>query len=638
MLVCILCLKNILKYLNYNFNKKINNYTLEKTLKLTNTVIAKRLTNSFWIVQKPTIENIEPENKELTRITPYISITDRSYNNAKDMNLPAFLCSIMKPDFNTNNKYYVNGTDVYDRNLLGVNETLDLNEGYIPFTRSDVFYTISNFNLNKLSLRENLTSQIRNVITETPTEENNELTSTKETLSTQYFKAFNTPVISTIYELKSMYKDYIKPYYKIADTTNNIIKFDNTIRASNVNRDEAYFNIYKFDAENYYNIPTDRGVITKLFTILNEMFVHTEHALYKFAGNNNLKSTEGDITLQQTDIFDTGIQPILDSNHGFAGLLKKHHGVITHNNYVFYDGNINKVFTLDTQNGISYITDSINKLLDQYIIDDVIIATDNQNDRVYINFIPSIINENEDLNKGKIKPTLCLSYSFRSKAFVSIHDLTFDSAFGTHRNTYLINTNNIYQTVPYIEIEDNKQYSYYDKCFIKSIISTEEESKDNSGNIFCIDILYNEYYESIKVLNHINWITAKLNSFSNNYMAEENSDYHYAGDSLKLYSDSCNTDLIPLNKIENDYNTTNNNKHEFPRFNCGIWSLNYFRNIRNNNFNSNNQNIDENSIINYSHDNSLIYGKYFVLRMLFDSKNNFKFENVNFNIENYDKV
>ena len=122
----------------------------------------------------------------------------------------------MKPDFNTNNKYYVNGTDVYDRNLLGVNETLDLNEGYIPFTRSDVFYTISNFNLNKLSLRENLTSQIRNVITETPAKENNELTSTKETLSTQYFKAFNTPVISTIYELKSMYKDYIKPYYKIS--------------------------------------------------------------------------------------------------------------------------------------------------------------------------------------------------------------------------------------------------------------------------------------------------------------------------------------------------------------------------------------------------------------------------------------
>ena len=120
-------------------------------------------------------------------------------------------------------------------------------------------------------------------------------------------------------------------------------------------------------------------------------------------------------------------------------------------------------------------------------------------------------------------------------------------------------------------------------------------------------------------------------------MAEEILDNRYSGTQLKIYSDQCSTGIIKLTddggnpKVQNDLSISDPNSYQYPRYNCGIWSLNYFRDVRNVNdiFNYGSHNVTQ--------DKSLIYGKYFVLRMIFRNKN-FKFENVNFNAQNYDKV
>ena len=154
----------------------------------------------------------------------------------------------------------------------------------------------------------------------------------------------------------------------------------------------------------------------------------------------------------------------------------------------------------------------------------------------------------------------------------------------------------------------------------------------------CIDIIFNNEYEIIKTLNYINWICSAITTFDNDeYMAEETLDNKYSGTKLKLYSDQCSTELIDLvdehgtPKVQNKLSISDPNSYKYPRYNCGIWSLNFFRDVRN-----------TDDIFNYgahrvTQDKSLIYGKYFVLRMIFRNKN-FKFENVNFNVQNYDKV
>ena len=65
-----------------------------------------------------------------------------------------------------------------------------------------------------------------------------------------------------------------------------------------------------------------------------------------------------------------------------------------------------------------------------------------------------------------------------------------------------------------------------------------------------------------------------------------------------------------------------------PRFNNGVWSFNYFRNIKHN----------ATSDKKYEQEDSLLIGKYVVARFIFSPIHKFKLENINFKINNYGKV
>ena len=162
------------------------------------------------------------------------------------------------------------------------------------------------------------------------------------------------------------------------------------------------------------------------------------------------------------------------------------------------------------------------------------------------------------------------------------------------------------------------------------------------GKDCIVDVIYSENFESIKTLNTVSWICNKIRGFQTEYnMAEENYLNHinshpeerYKGDYLRVYTDSCMTDIISLSDRSNDVRVRVQEtpfglkpvkeSYQKPRYNLGKWTFNYFRNILNNGGETD-----------YHIDSTLIYGKYIVSRFIFDRNTNFKFEDVTLNVNN----
>lgn len=182
-----------------------------------------------------------------------------------------------------------------------------------------------------------------------------------------------------------------------------------------------------------------------------------------------------------------------------------------------------------------------------------------------------------------------------------------------------------------------------------------------------VDIIVKDDYEEIKALNYVNWICNKHDSYSslqyndNTYILANHSDiplgygmaeeiiehdnnnatdvtigseavakqtpyYKYKGDYIWVYTDSSYSKLISIVDVSNDKNLNDVNNYKVPRYNLGVWTFNYFRNIRGAKY-------DNGTITNkFNSDNaSLIYGKYFVVRLILNPEYNFKLENITIN-------
>lgn len=596
--------------------------------------IAKTLDNSYWVVIHDDKSN--NENKQLIKLTPYIKSDCTEFNDYTKMNLSGFLCNVKKLDHSINDDLYITGSDVYFKSYENDTLNLSFRDGFLPPISSSNFYIPSEFNLNCLSLREPLNDIIRNytIITQEYNQETEEY-DTKEELNTQMIKCVNSLTCSSVYILRSMYTNITrKTYGEIKKDT--FIEFNNTVRSSDINANEVYKDIYTFDAEDYYNIPANRGTITSLFTILDNIFVHTKHAFYKFSGNNTIRTEDSEIYLTPQEVFENGIVALLDSKTGFAGLAEKHHGVVTYNSYIFYDIKSNTIFAFGEQDGISAISNDIQKLLNYYKPNDIVFVADECDDRIYIKLVTDY-------------GTLCLSFSFRGKGFVAIHDLDFTGGFNTRTNTYLYKINDDTKTTNWelhtITDTVDGNYISYGSCYKPSIISIEDMPVSSTGIAqACVDIIYNNYYENIKVLNSIKWIVSNILDYNNSiYMAEENLNNKYPGDFIRIYTDSCSTNLIPLDKIQNNTRLYDNSDinylkaQTYPRYNNGVWTMNYFKDVKNNDDVFDHGTATPLLNRKYAVDSSLIYGKYFVFRIIFNNTN-FKLENVTFNAQLYEKT
>lgn len=619
----------------------------------------------------------KPYNKQLIKITPFIKLNEEeaiSYLPIIDANSPGYFCEVVTlsrrycydPD-----GYYVSGNDIYSRDNTDSSMNLELVEDRVEYHNSSLNYIFSNYNLNYVSLTVDLNPIIRryNIDREGDTQGN----TVEEGLIThsdkQLITLVNSLLASYSLELKSFYKEYTRKLYQ-EYTRNKLTTFNNTIRVSSVDVDEIYRYIYKFEATEYYNVPTHRGVITNLISIANSLYVHCEHSLFKFTDNKTLNGQEEEITLQENDIFNSGISEVFDAQYGYAGLNDKKQSLVTYNAYVFYDSVAKIIYAFGGEQQIANIGEPIQKIINVVNPVDVQFVGDEINDRFFINLRNAVGN-------------VCLSFNFKTKAFVSIHDIDFKFGFHTRRHTYFVHDNlfnnvkigwSIYRITDKIVINNEDYYIAYQNCYKPSLISIDDIPTPNGLNAAyaCIDVITNIEYEKIKNLNYVNWICSEILSYGDNlnFVAEEELNRLYPGDKIRIYSDSTSTLLFNLTddngnaKLSNEQRNINEYGNPFPTekswqypvYNCGVFSMNYFRNIIKNG----NLYVEENPDLfkykeaignnseivdlteypqrqNLTQENSLVYGKYFVIRLIFNNRN-FKIENVTFRMNDYGKT
>lgn len=579
---------------------------------------------------------------DLVKCTPYIkstiSTTDIIEIDESDLNLLGFLNAVVFLKDNTSQ--YVSGGDKYNKQITSQSsgKTLILvDSSFIenPIENNTVINRVfSSNNLSYLSLSEGVNFTPKTV-TKTIT--------TEGQLSTTKILAIATDSInlSDVYTLPKMYKEYTR-YLCTKRENNTITKFDNTIRSSKLETDEDTLNRFIFESTDYYNVPTTKGIITNLVAVGNAILVHTQDSLFKFVGNNTLTANGGeDVQLKESEVFDTGITEVFGSEFGYAGLKDKKHSIITELGYIFFDYDAKVLYLYAGEGQVSAISEPIDKLLKHANIQNVYFANDYYNDRFLISIVFNNIN---------VLEYATLSFNYKAKSFISLHDFKFSKSFSTKTKCYLLHTteNAIDKIIEYGTFEISSTENPIDEDFIMgndNLYPAYNIDDDGAIKASIVDIIFNTSYETIKALNNISWVCNNIIKFTEigqdingiDNMAEENLNSEYKGDYLRLYTDTTATDLINLSGRSNDehlinQNVLNEDSYKLPRYNKGRWNLNYFRNILNTtqtHFNKNNYRDSDN--------HSLIYGKYIVARFIFDnSVNDFKFENIEFNVSTYE--
>lgn len=589
--------------------------------------------------------NNDFEEPKLIKCTPYISFNGEDsfgYDNYEQMDLLGFICLIQKPSWNN---LYVSGNDAYtkDNNLQLTKATIqDISQqavgGY-----NKIF---SNYNLNLLTLREEPNAMILNI----------EGTG-DASINGMIYTAFNSLTLSDVYKFDGIYVDYNKKTFSKFSNKNNVTKFDNTIRRSENIQDEDKNIIYKFDNLEYYNVPTHKGIISNLVVLGDALIVHTYDSAFIFKGSNIIKGSSTDIQQKESDIFDTGCSELFGSKYGFGGLQNSSLSIVTPNVYCYYDSHNNKIFAIDPDYSIRELSDDIKLLMNvfkddlSYNVNSVYFSYDVENDKIYM----STHYENGE--------RFTISYHVLAKAFISLHDFDYNKSFNTKLHTYFIKNDIIYKLsnkyIGYDDLTIREDYLY--PIYLKNIVHNSIRPRrarpigfKEARPIAIVDVIFNVDYENIKTLQYIRWSSSDAVDFgypadTKNY-AEEFRDL-YAGDFVRLYTDSCYSDLIDVKIIQNgirlyDIDTgeivNNEAAYKFPRYNQGMYNLNYFRDIKNTNdiYKYQTDTNGEEAPQKYrlastmqSDNNSLIYGKYIVARFILDTSRDFRLETVYFDVK-----
>lgn len=401
-----------------------------------------------------------------------------------------------------------------------------------------------------------------------------------------------------LYQQKQVSVDELYP--KILDWYNPDIyftdKFNKTIRRSNVIQDESLsVGWRKFEIEQYKNITENKGNIVKLISIGVYFLVHTEHSLFLFDATDRLKSTNGNIQLNDTDIWDIKYKEVITSDLGYGGVQKESHGIYGSFGYIFYDKSSNRLFRYDNSK-LERIDNDINEFILKLKDNDVHFVDDKQRHRILMSFV---IDDNEDV---------VLSYNYQYNVFVSHHSYYFEKGFSTKNNIYLL-TKSKYKNETYVPVFvtfDNNAFGNY----LSVGVGTPMESNSD------VSIIVNTSYSLIKFIEYIKY---KVNSVSKNsdinYSPVEGRDPYYAGDEISISSEFCNTGVIAIeNKPKNNLNKVNDFTQPYWRF--GNWHFNMIRN-KITEWVEDIANKEDNVI--KSDDMSRVYGNWFVIKFKFNS-------------------
>ena len=561
----------------------------------------------------------------LIKASGYIPLTKTSdYINLIDAYYGSWFCSVTKPDFDLSSSCYVSGRDIYTADRSASFVKLKDFTDFKNVSPSILYYIRSNFNLNYLSLTEDITDTIFSI-------------GSASTGNKQVAKVINSAILSYIYELKSMYKDFMNKTFNAYDEDYKI-QFDNTIRVSNVLSDETFNNsVFKFDATDYYNIPTDRGIIVSLFAIGNTIYAHTKGSLYKFDATQTIMSTNEDIKLQESEPFDIGISQVFDSQYGYGGIENKEAGCITFDSYFFYDNKSNHIFAYSGNSQVQLIDGTIYKLLEYYKPNICRTVHDIANKRILFEFELPISEETR-------YPIITLSYNYKSKSFVSIHDITLKNSFTTVNTVYSYNKEFIklfdttYKIIPQdILFTPFNLYKLYGSASERSYLIFD--NLDESPFNIAVIMFPKNYLK--EVLNNISYIGNIIENDINNGSGRDETGLRYSYNKINVLvtksetivktfsviTDICKSNII-RDTIDDTIRPNSLLDYKGIKYDKGNWNINYFRD---------NQNIRD--VYNYNNvesDNlSLIYGKFFILNFNFINEKPIKIEEVFINSEKY---
>ena len=401
-----------------------------------------------------------------------------------------------------------------------------------------------------------------------------------------------------LFKNKYINPDNINPYLFVNYREDDINKFmfNKTIRRSNVIQDESTSNNWRnFGVENYKIIQENKGQITNLIKQGDYLLVHTEHSAFIFNSDNTIKAENQNILLANSDIFDLHYKELIASDLGYGGLQNRKEAINTDFGYIYYDNDSRKIFKFGN-GAIETISDDIVLFLNKYKPHTLRFANDKYNNRLLV------LLKFTDNTKENVK---VLSYNYLINNFISFHDFTFDDSVSTKNNLYLI--------------KDNKFYNF-DKTELNNNNYGLIENTNNVNNCQ-LDIIVNQSYDTIKVLNNIVYKLYK-------YKINKNTDYEnspveeqhlpYSGERIRIYNNEVDTGWIDI-KID-----TNNDKNKFmnytkPYWHLGNWNFNYLRNQ-----------ISKQLGNDFM---SKLYGNYFIISIIFgDSNEKVEFESLGYNI------
>lgn len=615
----------------------------------------------------------ETDNIELIKCTPFLTLnsaekvgTKYVYADNSKMNLLGYICDVSPLLRDRCLQYYSDGSSIYYKDSTTYGEDTGLNlrlDELYKYNDSDISsdkklsnfglrtsvnkIIYSNYNLNYVALSEDPKMAIKTYYNRAANATTT--SSEKDNIGNSILlRLIPSQLMSDIYTLPNMYKSYPRKTYSIYKENETNV-FNNTVRSSILYGDENKINILTFDANDYYNIPTNRGKIINLVSVGDVILVHTRDSMFKFSGSNTLSSSNGEILTNESKPFDTGVSEVFGSDFGFAGIQYKSDHIITENGYIFFDRDSRIVYMYSGQGQIVKISESIEKLFRHRNIDHIIFANDYYNNRFFMSIMfcedyTTTENGQQVIKQRYYPATLSFNINEQIKSFVSLHDFYYHYAFNTKTKCYFLSPDNkdictidkIYLgTYSKLELTNDKLYPQNGNYIWFKFVDEDTEDaviKTNSIKTFysIVDIIDNNNYETIKSLNAVNWCGNKIDTEFQNINTSDPKTLLMAEDVnleipckyIRIYSDSCTTPLNDCTYKSNNYSIDTATSYKYPRYNQGIWTFNYFRNILNSKGHTTMSNYDGDN-------NSLIEGKYFVVRFIFDEA--FKLETLSLN-------
>lgn len=421
---------------------------------------------------------------------------------------------------------------------------------------------------------------------------------------------------------------------------NNTYVFDKTVYRSDVVSDESLVNAFRhFAADNYKNIFENKGKIVNLVGIGLYFLVHTEYSLYVFDRTPKLTAKS---QLDIPDTFDIDYQDVMPSNEGFGGLYDKEEAILTKNGYIWFD-RVNK-FIFRYENGkVSILSVDVNNFLKYIDIIGIRFAEDIVNNRLLI-CINCLKYVNDKTNP--VVPTyITLSYSFNSNSFISLHDYKFTNNYRTYNSSYLFDTANPTKLFEYGKGANKVEYgdlTINEDYFFPYYGVRETDDSSVTGKSY-VDIIFNKDYFNVKVIESVHYLLATIQNKIYPYkITEEYLDRRFSGNEIRIYTDETDSGDLDIHVDSSELNDLNN--YKFPYFDKGRWNLNYFRNkileavtedeVKKS-LGKDTEVTDETKLMARSDNKSLIYGKYIVVRFIFNNDANIKFDGVDITTNNY---